>query len=168
MQNRLLQMTLSGGIFGEHLLCQCEKTSMDILSTLNECMQQLYYLTGALITLYLLCAIEFCAYPVIVFTSTSTIVPLLPVNIPFVDIDTTDGYMITTVYHIVVLFVASLGLAFIDGLFFNLIFNVLTITKLQCNQFQILNEELEEAKPPIALIKIRLVNLFKMNQEMQR
>lgn len=145
-----------------------KKTSIEIHSTLDECMTHLHYLTGALFALYLFCGIEFCCYPVIVFIFTRTVEPVLPVYIPFIDIDTTDGYVTTTVYHCMLLFVASCGFAFSDGLFFNLVFNVFTMSKLQCNQLNILNEELSQAKPSIISIKIRLVNLFKMNQEMQQ
>lgn len=141
---------------------------MEIHSTLDECMTRLFYLTGALFTLYLFCAIEFFIYPVIVFTFTGIIESVLPVNIPFVDIDTTDGYVITTVYHCFTLFVAGVGLAFSDALFFNLVFNVLTMSELQCNQLAMLNDELGQAKTSNVLIKTRLVNLFRINQEMQQ
>lgn len=141
---------------------------MEIHSALDKCVTQLFYLTGALFILYLFCSIEFCMYPVIVFTFTGIIEPVLPVHIPFVDIYTTDGYMISTVYHCISLFIAGVGLAFCDALFFNLVFNVLTMSELQSNQFAILNEEIGQAIPSIVLVKTRLVNLFKMNQEMQQ
>lgn len=145
-----------------------KKPLKEIHSTLDECSTHLFYLTGSLFALYLFCAIEFCIYPVIVFVFTHTIEPALPVFIPFVDANTTDGYIITTTYHCLLLFIASVGLAFCDALFFNLVFNILTMSKLQCNQFTSLNKELEQPKQPIASITIRLINLFKMNQEMEQ
>lgn len=141
---------------------------MEIHDTLDACSTHLFYLTGALFTLYSFCGIEFCIYPLIIFKFSATKEPILPVLMPFVDINTPDGYTITTIYHCMVLFMASVGLAFCDAVFFNLVSNVLTMSKLQCNQFSILNEELTQPKPSNAIIKIRLMNLFKMNQEMQK
>lgn len=149
-------------------LVNAKKSSTEIHSILDECITHLHYLTGALFALYLFCGIEFCFYPVIVFTFTQAVEPVLPVYIPFIDFDTTNGYTTTTIYHCVLLFLASCGFAFSDGLFFNLVFNVFTMSKLQCNELNILNDELTQAKPSIILIKTRLVNLFKMNQEMQK
>lgn len=144
------------------------KPTKDIHDTLDKCSTHLFYLTAALFALYSFCGLEFFISAMIITKLSGQDEPILPIYIPFIDFNTPDGHFITTMYHCVVIFLASIGLAFIDALFFNLVFNILTMSKLQCNQLAILNDELAQPKPPTTLITIRLINIFKMNQEMQK
>lgn len=145
-----------------------EPSSREIESTMDENSSHALNITGTLFVLYLLCAIGFYISPVLVFALFQMEEPLLPIYIPFADVTTREGYMVTSIYHYVIIYIACVCLAFIDALFFNLVFNVLTMAELQCNQQSKLNDELGIKEFPVSAIRIRLVNFFKMNQEMEK
>lgn len=145
-----------------------KKPSLKTKETMNEYSVQVYNFTGALFGLYALCAVGFFLYPVMAFAIFHMSEPCLPIFIPGVDINTKKGYTVTSIYHYLVLLVATLGLAFIDALFLNLVFNMLTMSELQCNQLSKLNEEMDNAKEHATSIRFRLINFFKMHQEMER
>lgn len=145
-----------------------KKPSSETQSTMNEYSSHAFIITKVLFVLYLLCLFAFYAYPVIIYTFFSMKEPMLPINIPFVDMNTKEGFMITSVYHVVIVYIASIGLGFCDALFLNLVFNVLTMAELQVIQQQKLNEELDIPKFPASAVQIRLRNFFIMNQEMEK
>lgn len=124
-------------------------------------------ITGGLLGLYTFGGIGFYMTPVLILVIFGVKEPWMPVFIPGIDINTEEGYIITSIYHYIVIYIACLGLGFSDGLFCNLIFNVLTMTGLQCNQFSQLNGELSVPKPRILIIRTRMQNLFKMYQEIE-
>lgn len=83
--------------------------------------------------------------------------------------NTENGYMITSIYHYIVIYTAVVGMGFCDALCFNLVFNVLTMSGLQRKQLQELNDELNNpTKESDLIMPIRLVNFFKMHQEMEQ
>lgn len=145
-----------------------KKPSREIQTTMHEYSSHVLNITGVLFGLYILCGIGFYAYPVLVLTFFAMKEPCLPIYIPFTDINTKEGYVITSVYHYIIIYIATVGLGFCDGLFFNLVFNVLTMSELQCIQQKKLNEELDVPKFPTTAIRTRLVNFFKMNHEMEK
>lgn len=145
-----------------------KKPSIEIHSAMDEYSFHALGLTGLLFILYILCGIGYTLFPVLMLLIFATKEPVLPIFIPFVDFDTKEGCIITSIYHGILLYVACAGLCFADSLFTNLVINVMTMTELQCNQLAKLNDELAEPKHRILAIQFRLVNIFKMNQEMEK
>lgn len=144
------------------------KSSIEIQRTMDACSTGSIGITGALFGLYILCMTIFATYPIVMFAIFSIKEPTLPVFIPFVDWNTKEGYIITSSYHILIMYVGSLGIGFVDALFSNLVFNVLTMSELQSNQLARLNEEMTKPKCRASAIQQRLVNMFKMHQEMEK
>lgn len=118
--------------------------------------------------LYSICGVAFLCYPLLVFVIFHMEEPTLPVFIPFVDANTRIGYIITSCFHYSILYLASIGFGFVDSLFFNLVFNILTMSQLQCNQLSKLNEDLDNIKQSGSLIRRRLTNIISMHQEMEK
>lgn len=135
---------------------------------MDEYSSHAFNITRVLFVLYLLCGIGFYVSPLIVFAIFQIKEPWLPIYIPFADVTTKEGYMITTCYHHIVIYIAVIGLAFCDALFFNFIFNILTISELQCNQQSKLNEDLSVPKFSIPDVRARMVNFCKMYHEMEK
>lgn len=135
---------------------------------MDECSTGNLFITAALFMLYIFCVIIFLLSPVLIFAIFHMREPWLPLYVPGIDINTKEGFVVTSIYHYVVLYMAAIGFSFCDALFFNLVINVFTMSKLQCNQLSILNEELSHAKPRESLIRARLANFFLMNQEMEK
>lgn len=94
--------------------------------------------------------------------------PYLPLFVPGLDINTREGFIATSIYHCCVLYMAGVGFGFCDALFFNLVFNIYTMSELQGNQLSMLDEEMSEAKPSESKIRLRLTNFFLMHQEMEK
>lgn len=145
-----------------------KKPSKKIKNIMDECSSHNFFITGALYSLYIFCAIMFLLYPLLVFAMFRMKEPWLPVFIPGVDFNTKEGFIITSIYHYILLYMAGVGFGYIDALFFNLVFNVLTMSELQFNQLSTLNEELAAAKPSELMIRTRLSNFFLMNMEMEK
>lgn len=145
-----------------------KKPSKRIRAIMDECSSYKMYTTAALYTLYILCAIIFLLYPMLVFAIFQVEEPWLPMFIPGIDYNTNGGLVVTSIYHCVVLFLSGVGFGFVDALFFNLVFEVFTMSKLQCNQLLVLNEEVAKAKPCQSAIRTRMKNLFVMNLEMEK
>lgn len=118
--------------------------------------------------LYSLCGVAFLCYPLLVFVIFHMEEPTLPVFIPFVDANTRIGYIITSCFHYSILYLASIGFGFVDSLFFNLVFNILTMSQLQCNQLSKLNEDLDTIKQSGSVIQRRMTNIITMHQEMEK
>lgn len=145
-----------------------KKPSIEIKRTMDDCSTGIIGITAALFGLYILCAIIFATYPLLVFAFFTMKEPILPVFIPFVDWNTKEGFIITSIYHLLLLYMAGVGIGFVDALFANLVFNVLTMSELQSNQLAKLNEELTKRKCHALTVQMCLVNMFKMNQEMEK
>lgn len=145
-----------------------KKPSKNVKEIMDKCSSRSLFITGALYTLYITGGIAFLSFPVLVYAIMRMKEPWLPIFVPFIDYDTQKGFIVTSIYHYVVIYTASVGLGYCDALFFNLAFNVSTMAGLQCNQLSMLNEELTNVKLRKSINRIRLVNFFLMNQEMQK
>lgn len=135
---------------------------------MDEYSTYLILISATLIAMYLLCVMVFLLYPVLAYTIFQIEEPWLPVFVLGLDINTKAGFVTTSIYHLVVIYLSGAGFSFVDGLFFNVVFNILIMSKLQCNQLLTLNEELDTAQPSKLMIRIRLANFFLMNQEMEK
>lgn len=145
-----------------------KKPSKNIKDIMDECSLYNLLITTALYSLYLICVVIFFLFPVLVFAIFHTKEPWLPLFLPGIDFDTKKGFVTTSIYHYVILYLSGVGFGFIDALFFNLVFNVLTMSRLQCNQLSTLDVEITAAKPRESKIYSRLRNVFVMNLEMEK
>lgn len=135
---------------------------------MDECSSHGVTITGALFGLYSVSGVVFICFPFLVFALFNMKEPTLPVFIPFVDIDTRHGYIITSCDHYILIFMACVGFGFVDTLFVNLVFNILTMSQLQSHQLTTINEELDDVKQSKTMIRIRMMNFFTMHQEMEK
>lgn len=136
--------------------------------TMDECSSYGVAITGALYGLYTVSGVVFICFPFLVFALFNMKEPTLPVFIPFVDFNTRHGYIISSCDHYILIFMACVGFGFVDTLFVNLVFNILTMSQLQCHQLKRINEELDDIKQSKTMIRIRMINFFTMHQEMEK
>lgn len=142
--------------------------SKGVKDIMEKCSKRNFVITGVLYTLYIIGATSFLLYPIFMFVIFQMKEPWLPIFVPGIDYNTRAGFVVTSIYHYVVLYMAGIVYGFWDSLFSNLVFNVLTMAKLQCNQLLTLNEEVSNAKTRKSMIQLRLTNFFLMNKEMQK
>lgn len=135
---------------------------------IEEFSSYIYRITGALLLLYVLCGVVFYTAPIVIYIIFQTKEPWLPNFIPGIDFNTRDGFIVTSIFHCLVIYMATVGFGFIDSLFINLVLNMLPIAKLQCNELLCLNEDMRAKKPNAAKIQVRLFNFFVQNKEMQK
>ncbi|XP_031627139.1 putative odorant receptor 83c [Contarinia nasturtii] len=135
---------------------------------MEECSTYNLFTTATLYVMYLFCVFIFYLYPVIAYAVFEMKEPWLPLFVPGLDINTKEGFVATSIYHCVVLYLAGVGFGFCDSLFFNLVFNIYTMSELQGNQLAMLDEEMSAVKPSESMIRVRLTNFFLMHQEMEK
>lgn len=145
-----------------------KKPSKKVRDVLDECSFNHFLITGALYASYLFCVMVYLMYPILAFTMFQMKEPWVHVFVPGIDFNTKEGFVIYSIYHLVVLYMAGLVFGFYDALSFNLIFNVFTMSELQSNQLSLLGEELSKVKPPKPIICSRLSNFFLMILEMEK
>lgn len=145
-----------------------KKPPKKIRDIMEECSIQHLFITAALYLLYLFCAIVFLLYPVLLFMIFHKKEPWLPLFVPGIDFNTKKGFTATSIYHYIILYLAGVGFGFVDALFFNVVFNVFTMSKLQCNQLSVLDDEITAVKPHELNLRTRLANFFSMNLEMEK
>lgn len=137
-------------------------------STMNKYATHVYNVTATIFVLYGLCAFIFIAYPVLMFFIFQTVEPCLPIFVPGIDFNTKYGYIITSIYHYVVIFMGLIGLWYCDSIFLNLVFNIMMMSELQTNQLSMINDDLNSNDKNDPTIRMRLSNFFSMHQEMEK
>ncbi|XP_055296843.1 odorant receptor 67d-like [Sitodiplosis mosellana] len=145
-----------------------KKPSKRIRDIMDECSLHNFLITVALLSLYFLCVIIFLLFPVLMFAIFQMKEPWLPLYLLGIDFNTKEGFVVTSIYHCVVLYMTGIGFGFNDALFSNLVFNVFIMSKLQCNQLSTLDDELNADRPHELKIRTRLANFFLMNLEMEK
>lgn len=124
-------------------------------------------LTKAMFTLYVLCSVAFTSWPVILYFWSGEIETPLPLRLPRIDISSKQGYIVMASYDIFMVFVASLGLGFLDGTYSILTFNLLVLSGLIKTQMHDLNEMLVQKIQSKYQIHIKFRNIINMHREMK-
>lgn len=145
---------------------QNEKSSKDNSQILEMCSLNAFRITKALTILYSLCGIMFGASPIILHLIFGTIEPAVPIFLPKVDISTTIGFVTTWIYHVYILFTASIGFIFCDALYGNLVLHVSMMSGLITNQWNVINEQMQRKNTSSLEVKSSFRNVCKMHQEM--
>lgn len=99
------------------------------------------------------------------FFYVNEIVPLLWVELPFVDEDSVSGFVILSVFHVICLTFGFLASASMDFAFAMKICNMLLISYIFDNSIADLNVELIKPKRNLRAIKGRVRNIFLQHRE---
>lgn len=124
-----------------------------------------FYVVFIGIILYALSAIAYLVYPFIMYYLERKFVPLLTIFVPGVDEKTIDGYITLSCIHIIILLVASLGLAGVDLFYAILLVNIpvmSNLVKIECTD---LNALLKEKPKLDYLWKQKFKNILLMHLE---
>lgn len=124
------------------------------------------HLIKAMFALYILCSIAFASWPVILYLWSGEIEAPLPLRLPGIDISSKQGYIVMASYDIFMVFVASLGLGFIDGLYSLLTFHMLVLSGLIKKQMHELDKVLVQKNQSILCVVLKFRNAILMHKEM--
>lgn len=121
------------------------------------------YITASLLCAYFLCGMIFLSYSWLIMFIYHIKEPALPIFIPKIDYNTKSGFIITSSYQYLVLYLGVAGLGFCDALFLNLVFSVLAMSDLICIKLSTICEI-----KMMSELRAQLRNIFIMHKEMER
>lgn len=109
------------------------------------------HLLKAMMSLYCFTEMMFCFTPVMEFIWMGSLNPPLPTRLPGVDITSQRGFILLSTFHLSLLSIAGIGMAFFDGLVAILTFNLMAYSGLIDNHVKQLNIILLDEKHAKAL-----------------
>lgn len=118
------------------------------------------------VVLYFASMIAYFFYPFCMYLLNGEIVTLIPTYLPGIDEHTTNGYIIVSCYHILILFLSFVGLSSSDLLFTMLIANTPIMSNMIALEVKRLNDMLTSPKIDGLLMKCTFRNLLLMHREM--
>lgn len=116
-------------------------------------------------TLYILSACSFFPYPIYKYVYFNEIVPLTTIYIPFLDENTSNGFIVVTIYHLLCMIYSVIGSASLDFTLIMIAVNVPVMGNILNDDIQALNELVASDEPDPTIIKTRLKNIFLQHQE---
>lgn len=93
------------------------------------------------------------------------IVPLMAIYMPFIDENTTKGFIGLTIMQLVFLVLAVIASAGVDFLFIILIFNMIFFARIFADNVNELNDTVREEKVDHDVIKGKLLNILLIHRE---
>lgn len=118
------------------------------------------------VVLYFASTIGYLFYPFCMYFLKGEIVTLIPTYFPGIDENTTNGYIILSCYHILLLFLSFVGISCSDLLFTMLIANTPIMSNMIELEVEQLNDILTSPKMDTLLMKSTFRNLLLMHREM--
>lgn len=115
---------------------------------------------------YTLAIFAFFMLPIIVYVFTGELLPIAPIYMPGIDENTVTGYCTLLVAHTSIFFVAVIGFIATEFLLAVVIMSTMVFGKLIAADMQLINDDLEQAKPNVWHARLRLRNVLLMHQEM--
>lgn len=116
--------------------------------------------------LYFVSGIAFLVYPLYMYFFKGELVTINPSYLPGIDETTVKGYIMITIYHIVLLSVAVVGATASDCLFTMLIANTPVLSLLIEMEVEQLNDALASENTDKLLVKSKFRNMLFMHREM--
>lgn len=102
-------------------------------------------------------------YPVFVYFTQNKIVPIIPLYVPIINEKTTVGFVILTIYHILLIFLASVAAT--DFFLALVIVSSIIFAKLISLELQQIHADFNENDTTLAR-KCRFRNILRMLKEM--
>ena len=144
-----------------------QSNDSDETNTMRFCSLMAWRMNKTMLVLYLLCGLAFISTPGILYLLTNEIEMVLPLYLMGIKVNSVTGFGINTLYHIFMVSVATVGFYYMDGLYANLVLNVLAMTGLIRNQFHEMNKMLLMSHEyPTSQIRMRFRNIILMHKEM--
>lgn len=124
-------------------------------------------ITQLIFVVYFLSVISFLVAPFIIYLVFNVVELIVPIYIPYVNVEESVGFIVTSCFHIYFLLIAGIGFALCDTVLANLIFQVLMCSALIGNDLDALNEMLLEKQYKEIELTIRFRNLLQMHKELR-
>lgn len=115
--------------------------------------------------IYFLATLMYFVFPIYMYLAKGELVGMLPSYLPFVDENTTGGYVVLICYHLALMVFGCTGIAGSDFLFTMAIANTPIMSNLVGFEVELLNEELKH-KENAPMINGRFRNILFMHREM--
>lgn len=141
----------------------------------TECLERLeYFRKFALFTDYFfkillffyISTVSTCfVYPFFVYFTQNEVVPIMPLYVPYVDESTVIGFTIISIYHVLMVLLASFGISATDFFLAIIIISSLMFAKLITLELRQIQMDLQEKCSEIEL-KARFRNILRMHKEM--
>lgn len=144
------------------------ETKLSQQQILQKFSSHIMHIIRGLILLYFISGLVLALFPIGLFIIFGSNEPWLPFYIPGIDFNTDNGFIVTSILHLIFIFVGIVGFSFCDSVFIALVLNVLPLSELQCDQVLKWNVDLNKKKPRMGKIYGRMRNFVMMNQEMQK
>lgn len=116
-------------------------------------------------TLYILSVFTFLPYPIYMYFFKNEVVPIIPLYLPYVDDEQLSGYIILGTFHIIIFFLATLGVLACDFFMAIVIISTFIFAKLITWDLEQTDTE-QSAKDSLRLVRGRFRNVLLMHQEM--
>lgn len=116
--------------------------------------------------LYAMAGLFYFIEPIYAFVYYNEFIPLVPVFFPYIDENTTVGYVILTLIHIIYIALATIASACTDFMFIMIIANIPVLSNIFKDEVKELNETLSEEDADIRVVRGRLRNILLMHREL--
>lgn len=136
------------------------------LEFLNKCAFITEIVFQLMCSTYILAILAFFMLPIVVYVFTGELIPIAPIYFPGIDENTVIGYVLLLFYHTSCFIVADFGFIATEFLLAIVIMSTMLFGKLIAADMQLINDDLEQAKPNILHARLRLKNVLMMHQEM--
>lgn len=123
------------------------------------------YLFKMALSLYVLASGGYFIYPFYRYKTADEMVPVMLSFLPFIDENTTSGYVILFVFHVNLIILGTLGTACSDLSFTMVIVNVPVLGNIFGDNIEDLNETLRDEHQNLRFIKARLMNILLQHRE---
>lgn len=120
----------------------------------------------AMISSFAISCFIFLLYPIYIYMFTGQLIPIAPLYLPGVDVNSIIGYTITSCYHIALFVVAIIGFSSLEFFVAIIIISSLIFAKLISIDLMQINKDLNDEETESIMIKGRLLNVFLMHQKM--
>lgn len=149
----------------KRIYIQNEKATGEYIDTLEICSSRVLLVTKILSTLYSMCFVVFCGWPVISYVVFGRVEAAVPICLPFLDINTNFGFMVNATYHTYILILATCGLIFCDLTYVGLVFHVQMMSGLFAKHWAFISERLRMGNATSCEVKFLFRNLCRMHKE---
>lgn len=114
---------------------------------------------------YAMAAVFYFVEPIHSFLFQNKLVTILPVYFPYLDTNTTNGFAVTTFFHLFMITLSGLGCAYSDFLLFMIIVNIPMLSHFMTDDIKELNEILKSKRVNMMQVKGKFRNILFMHRE---
>lgn len=140
-----------------------DKKRLKMFHTCSLASELIFKLCGFL---YFSFSLTYAVYPVYMYFFQNEVVSALQTFLPGVDETTTEGFIVTVMYHMILIILGSIGFAASDLLITLIIINTPIMAASIEDEINQLNDMLRKKNNDSLAIKYKLRNIFLMHQDM--